>query len=76
MDRFGPQTTEDHLRTVRAFCLAARQLLYNIDEGRTTDGAMAARTDGADDDYLTLQNGLDDAIIMVAHVLRNRFGAE
>ncbi|MCA1799733.1 MAG: hypothetical protein LC650_00315 [Actinobacteria bacterium] len=75
MDKYGPQTAEDHLRTARATLIHARQFLYAIDEGRTTDGVMAATTSHADEDYLTLQNAVDDAIIAVAHILRKRFGA-
>ena len=36
-DKFGPRTDVEHLKTLRFILMGARQLVYAIDEGDTSD---------------------------------------
>jgi hypothetical protein len=74
-DTYGPTTTEEHLRTLRRYLMDARELVYSVDEGETSDGFYKTAGGVENSSVLAILNNIDSAILDVAGLidgLRNR----
>lgn len=66
MNRYDANSTIEKLRIARHLLVSARRVLWDIDEGATSDGHFANRGEGMHPRVQDMQNHLETSIMITA----------
>lgn len=66
MNEYDANTTNEQLKVMRHLLVSARRVLWDIDEGKTSDGHFSQGDKGMHPRVRQMQNSLDQSIMVTA----------